>query len=336
MNFSAIIYRLLRKCSLNLPKVFDFYHDPTMIFSFLSSDRVIYIKIPVPFWSIVKEWGDYYLSVELKKELEKLGYKVIIHCQNQWGNSHVDGCIVLVFRGLYRYSVREYELNLMWNISHPKDIHYDEYQSFDHVFISSLEQVGKLREVLKTKVSLLDQCTNLTKFHPLPFVKKEFDILFVGNSRGVFRKVIKDLLPTDYKFGIIGRGWAEYVHSDYIIKDYVPYEQLNIYYNSTKILLNDHWDDMRESGFVSNRIQDGMAAGCTVVSDKPTGDLSRFFGKNIFFYKSKSHLNETISVILNKEVVSKEVGSDGIHTYSKCAEQIVSVINNLEVIKQNI
>ena len=42
---------------------------------------------------------------------------------------------------------------------------------------------------------------------------------------------------------------------------------LNRYYSSAKIVLNDHWPDMRAHGFLSNRLYDALACGAFVISD---------------------------------------------------------------------
>ena len=41
-------------------------------------------------------------------------------------------------------------------------------------------------------------------------------------------------------------------------------------------MLADHWDDMREHGFISNRIYDALACGAVVVSDDVAGLDGRF------------------------------------------------------------
>lgn len=327
MTKESLWYRFLRKSSLVFPLFYNFLFDPKIILE-QKKKQTIYIKIPVPYWSIAKQWGDYYLAQELKQELKKLGYKVIIHCHSQWDNNHKVNSTVIVFRGLYSYNTRKKDFNIMWNISHPKDIIIDEYKTYHHVFISSLFLVDKLRPILKQKVSLLDQCTNLDKFFPIDSVaNKKYDLLFVGNTRGVFRKIIKDLLPSNYKIGIIGSGWENYIDKKYIIKKFAPNSELNKLYNSTNILLNDHWDDMKDYGFVSNRIFDGMGSGCQIISDKPKGNIDRFNGKNVYFYEGEKELKTLISSILNKKIHRNSFQRNEINTYKKCAFEISTIIN---------
>ncbi len=51
--------------------------------------------------------------------------------------------------------------------------------------------------------------------------------------------------------------------------------ELARYYSSASIVLNDHWDDMRDEGFISNRIYDALACGAFVISDRRRGHRRR-------------------------------------------------------------
>ena len=89
----------------------------------------------------------------------------------------------------------------------------------------------------------------------------------MGNSRQVYRKILKDLLPTDYKLTVIGRHWENYPVQEYVVQPYISNEEVGQAYYDATILLNDHWDDMKEQGVISNRIFDALAAGAFVISD---------------------------------------------------------------------
>ena len=270
--------------------------------------ETIYIKMSIPFWSIAKSWGDYYLALGLKKYFNRKGYKVVLHCQNEWDRSHKKQSIVLVLRGLYEYTPRAGDLNLMWNISHPDSIEKNEYLNFDHVFVSSKKLKDNLTDVLGSKVSLLDQCTDSELFYKRPDVLKEYDLLFVGNTRKIFRPIVKQLISSEYKFGVIGEGWEEFIDKKYIVKHFVKNSELNFWYNKTEILLNDHWGDMRQQGFVSNRIFDGLAAGCKIISDKPEGDLSRLEKfSNLYFYESEDNLHQLVNKVLMTKNTEPEI-----------------------------
>jgi len=52
-----------------------------------------------------------------------------------------------------------------------------------------------------------------------------------------------------------------------VVSDYIPNEELPAVYASVGVLLNDHWQTMRERGFVSNRLFDALACGTPVISN---------------------------------------------------------------------
>ena len=82
--------------------------------------------------------------------------------------------------------------------------------------------------------------------------------------------------------------------------EYIPNEQLNQYYSSAKIVLNDHRPDMKEFGFVNNRIYDATASGALVISDY-IKEIDDIYQGSVPMYKTKEELNELIKYYLNNE-----------------------------------
>ena len=54
--------------------------------------------------------------------------------------------------------------------------------------------------------------------------------------------------------------------------------ELARYYSAADIVLNDHWNDMRFEGFISNRLYDALACGAFVISDEIDGIAAEFDG----------------------------------------------------------
>ena len=54
----------------------------------------------------------------------------------------------------------------------------------------------------------------------------------------------------------------------YVKDTYLETAQVGELYRNSKIVLCDHFDMMREGGYVSNRIFDALACGAAVISDK--------------------------------------------------------------------
>ena len=216
------------------------------------SELTICIKSPNP--KKQRIWGDYFFALALKKSFEKHGFNVIIQEREDWYDSNVKPDINIVLRGLIEYKPNRDEINVMWNISHPDLVTDEEYESYDICFISSEKYANELNDKLNTPIKPLLQCTDPDVFY---FSKQDDiaeDVLFVGITRGVYREIIKDMMKTDFDVSIYGTGWEQYVNEKYIKGQFIPNEKVHEYYSSCKILLNDHWEDMRDLDFPSNRL----------------------------------------------------------------------------------
>ncbi|MBI4645377.1 MAG: glycosyltransferase [Bacteroidia bacterium] len=236
-----------------------------------SAQKSLVIKIPAPNWDVAEEWGDYHLALGLKKSFEKQDIKVKLQVLNEWNDTtDIDYDYVLVLRGLSKYNPKSHHLNLMWNISHPDKIAIEEYNLYDHVFVASDYYAHLLSQNIDSPVSALLQCTSTELFFP-PEESVKNELLFVGNSRKKYRKILKDLIPTDRNLSVYGTNWKGLIPDKYIKGEHIKNNELNKYYAGASVLLNDHWDSMRENGFISNRIFDGLACGAIILSDSVKG-----------------------------------------------------------------
>lgn len=291
----------------------------------------ICIKIPVYNWKVADTWGDYYFSLGIRKQLIKLGYDVIIQTLDEWYNGKDSDCqVVLVLRGLSKYEPRSKALHLMWNISHPMKVTVDEYNSYDHVFIASQLWTEEIRSSIGNKVSCLLQCTDPQLFKR-PLFPVTSEILFIGNSKGIFRPVIKNLLPTDFDLKIYGHDWENIIDSKYLKGKFIAHNKLYRYYGGAKILLNDHWDDMRRYGFISNRIFDALACGAFIISDHVEG-MDEILNDSLVTYVSSDDLKEKVNFYLKNSNERKKNSKKGHmlivqnHTFELRAREIDRVI----------
>ncbi len=294
----------------------------------------IAIKIPVPKCEVAHEWGDYHVALGLKKEFEKKKCNVILQILPEWDNNDDANCdVVLVLRGLSKYKPKPHHYNIMWNVSHPDKVSFGEYSQYDYVLIASNLWTDKIREIVDVPVEAMLQCTDPTLFYPDFSEEYKHNLLFVGNSRKVFRKIIKDLLPTDKDLSVYGTNWEKLIDKKYIKGKHIPNIELKKAYSSCKILLNDHWDDMRKKGFISNRLFDGFAAGAFIISDKING-AEKLFGDALVTYETPDELNHLIENYLNNEKERTRKAKKGQqivikkHTYQKRVEQILDIINS--------
>lgn len=293
----------------------------------------IAIKIPAPKWKNAHEWGDYHLALGLKKEFEKKNCDVLLQILPEWDNDYDADCdIVIVLRGLSKYNPKPYHYNIMWNISHPDKVDIEEYNLYDYVLIASDYWAEEIKKSVDVPVESMLQCTDPELFYPDPG-KEQYELLFVGNSRKVLRKIIKDLLPTDKELSVYGTNWEKLIDKKYIKGQHIPNTELRRAYSSCKILLNDHWADMREKGFISNRLFDGFAAGAFIISDKVRG-AEELFGDALITYNDSDELNYFIDKYLNKEKEKLEKAENGRncvikhHTYQNRVERFLEIINS--------
>ncbi len=185
-----------------------------------------------------------------------------------------------MLRGLDRASPRPGCVNLEWIISHPDLVTADEVAGFDQVFAASHSWSERVTAEWGCRVIPLLQATDPTLFHPR---RAEFDsgadVLFVGNSRGVFRSSLRHAKAAGVDVTVHGAGWSSMIGADAVASRLVDNRDLGALYAAAGLVLNDHWEDMRLTGFVSNRLMDAAASGARVASDEIPGlDLSAVFG----------------------------------------------------------
>jgi len=244
----------------------------------------IAIKLPVPRIEVINEWGDYHLGKGLAKSLSALGYSVRLDIIPDWYTKRpIPDDVVITIRGLSRYEPDDRNLNLMWQISHPDKVEDDEYEQYDHVFVASEKYATLLEQRLSTPVSPLLQCTDPERFVYSPHRAQESNIVFVGNSRKQFRPIVKDAIDAGLDLVVYGSLWEKLINKKYIAGQHIKNEDLGDFYASSGVVLNDHWETMRENGFISNRLFDAAACGAVVVSDYVEG-VNEIFDGLVYVY----------------------------------------------------
>ena len=302
------------------------------------SDLTIAIKTPSP--TTNRTWGDYFFSLSLKKSLEKKGFNVVIHELEHWAKDESE--IVIVLRGLTDYNTQPQHLNFMWNISHPDDISLKEYEKYDIVFVASNKYANALNNQVNTLVHPLLQCTDPTNFFPEKNMEFDEEILFVGTTRKIFRKIVQDTIKTGHDFSVYGAGWEEFIDSKYIKGNFIDNNILNRAYSTCKILLNDHWADMITNDFVSNRLFDALACKAFVISDY-VPSIQTIFEGNVITYSNPDDLNNKLNYYLTHESERTRLANKGYklvlknHTFDNRVDEILNIIEKkfyLKFIKQ--
>lgn len=301
----------------------------------VSRVKTIAIKISAPSREVADSWGDLHFANQLGEALYKFGWNYQVHCQDEWYSHEAD--INLVIRGRHRFDIKKSnaKLNLLWLISHPDRVPSDEYNDYDHIFIASDYYVNKVQRITNKPVSSLLQAVDLNVFNDtVSKVALPKPVIFVGNSRKVYRPIVKWAIDSGVDFAVWGKDWEEYIDKKYIYGEYIPNSVVSSYYHSSLILLNDHWESMANNGFISNRIFDASASGSFIISDYVRG-MENVFGDSIVVARSQQQFSELIDLYLNNDELrlekidkAKNIVKNH-HTFLHRAEVIDCIVESL-------
>ncbi len=292
-----------------------------------------FFKIGVPTWREAEQWGDYHFVRALSKALEKKGHVCRIQVLPEWkGREDGSSDVTVHIKGLSRYKPKPGPLNVMWLVSHPRTLSKGELEKYDLIFVASDFFADRLEETTDTPVRSLLQFADTDVMYPVPSPDFFCELLFLGNSRLIRRAILTDLMPTTRDLHVWGADWNGLIPSEYLKGEYFPYEKARRLYSSSKIVLNDHWRDMRQFGFVNNRIFDALACKAFVLTDSCIG-LDGIFPGGLVSYREKSDLERTVDYYLNHPEQRKQIAERGYgivleaHTVEKRVEEMLSFLN---------
>jgi len=294
------------------------------------------IKTSVPAGPAGQGWGDLYFAQEIASSLEKLGHTARVDLRTDVINSNsADDDVVLVLRGVERIRPQRGALNLLWVISHPSRISKHEIRSFDAVFAASASWSRKMEGKTDIKITPLLQATNPAKFNPtVSSPDCDHDLLFIGNTRNEFRKIIKDSLAANLKPTVYGRNWDHFISNDLIGGDFIENQEIAAKYRSAGIVLNDHWPDMAREGFYSNRLFDAVASGARVISDEVDG-IGEIFQGGVQTYISPADLEKLCSEENRKmwgsqqEILDRAHQIGELHSFEQRAKVLSNTVKEL-------
>lgn len=258
-----------------------------------------------------QRWGDHHFGVATAKALRRAGWRARVLVQDELGQHQLaDADLVLLLAGKVELAPVAGTRTVAWVISHPDRVDPGELDRLDGAFVASERFAGQLRDQ-GVRASALHQCTDPQRFRPTPG-GPEHELLFVGNSRGMRRRILADL-PAGLDLAVYGYGWdAELLDPAHLRGDHVPNDALPAYYSAATVVLNDHWDAMRELAFPSNRLYDASACAAAVVSDHVDG-LDELFDGAIATYRDPDELATVLERLLADPGRRRELGERARH-----------------------
>jgi O-antigen biosynthesis protein len=290
------------------------------------------IKIGAPTWEEAHTWGDLHYADALKRELGRRGHRCRIQVLEEWDS--LDGLVddvAIHLKGLMPYRPKPGQLNVLWSISHPETVTGAECDAFDLVCVASERFAERLRRQTRTRVEVLEQATDPQVFFPDPDPAFAHELVFVGNSRAVRRRLLADLLPTDRDLAVWGTLWDGLIDPRHLAGEFLTQDEVRKVYSSAAIVFNDHWDGMRQEGFVSNRVYDALACGALVISDH-LDELSERFGDAVVTYRTREELAGLIDRYLARPDERERKGREGRrlvlaeHTFAQRVDALLELV----------
>jgi hypothetical protein len=256
-------------------------------------------------WSVVvsspkgeagTQWGDTWFAADLVDALNRVGERATTVFRGAAeAEARERDDVVVVLRGLRRVVPRRGGATwLLWVISHPELVEPDEPAQYDGVFAGSANWSRARSGEFGVPVEPLLQATNPRRFTPAAAAPDTGDpVLFVGSTRGEYRPAVRDCIAAGVDVAVYGVGWEEFLPADRIRGEFIANADLPAAYASAGVVLNDHWRDMADEGFLSNRLFDATSCAARVLSD-PAAGLADVFGETVRTYGSAEELGAIV------------------------------------------
>ena len=290
------------------------------------------IKIGAPPGPDGDVWGDVFFAADLAVALRDRGHRVYV---DRYGavpradNSKDD--VVVSLRGLMPMPPDGDAVRMLWVISHPDLVTESDIRGFDVALAASVPWAQRMSHQARRKVWPVLQAADPARFAPGPVsAARASDVLFVGKSRDVFRPIVRDALEVGADLSIYGDGWEQFIGMDRVRAEFLENEKVPDAYRSARIVLNDHWDDMKREGFLSNRLFDAAATGACIVTDDVQG-VSEVFGSAVQTYASTDDLARLLASDANwpdrEERLRQARAVAERHSFAHRAEELEQIVN---------
>ncbi len=271
-------------------------------------------------------WGDYWFGKELAEALSAEG--VVLAAKEPKVLIHLHGIPIEKIDGPTH--------NIIWIHRHPDLITTHSLSFYDHIFCLSPRFLEKIQEMGREGEILIG---GTAKQPPPGIPKLSHDIVFVGNGKqGKGRKIIQDIISLGNRWmnhlEVWGEGWDGILPKKCICGLYYENKHLPDLYATSRVVLNDHHEDMRREGFLNPRILDVMASGGVVISDVLSG-AQELFGDALLTYSTPAELDLHLDRLIQDSDYHTQLRMSGINavkTYSfkSVARRIISHLASID------
>lgn len=290
------------------------------------------LRIAAPAGPRGDAWGDRHFAEALARSLRRLGQDVAVHAREavRLPTTYLDD-VEVVIRGLDVVPPDPAKVSILWVISHPEDVTVRELGGFDAVFAASEPWSTRMTEQSGRDVVPLLQCTDPTLFHPgVADADGDPPVLFLGNSRNIYRPVVRHVVEAGIPLQVVGAGWERFLPDGVVTSTFLPNDEVAAAYRRAGVVLNDHWKDMRTEGFCSNRLFDVTAAGGRALTD-PVDGVEELFGGSVRSWADPPSLVQMLTAPHDEVFAGEEQRVENAHriardhSFNRRAEELLAI-----------
>lgn len=300
--------------------------------------RHVAIHIGAPTWTEAGAWGDLPFARDVQRAFERRGWPASVHTfEDRDSSAAVRADLAIHLAGIRAPTVRPGQTSVLWIISHPDSVRRELCLAYDLVGVASDPFLAYLRTWLGAAAPPLiplHQATDPERFFPEPGGPAH-DLLFVGSARHGRRPFLDTLRATNHDVAVYGRNWtADLLDPASLRGEWIANDDLHRYYASAAICLSDSWADMRDEGFISNRVYDALASAGFVISEAVAG-LDREFDGSVVAYDDLGELIDRVDHYLarpDERAALARVGRATVlarHTFGHRVESIIANVDPL-------
>lgn len=274
------------------------------------------ILIGVPSFGQAGEWGDFHYARGLQRGLAGPDRLVRLAFLPQWREAlgRQTSTAVHLF-GLSPYTVPDHQRAALWILSHPELVEELDLDQYDLVLSASERFADRLRGSTTARVETMLQGADLVAMsRNEPPV--EHPLLVVANSRLQRRSCVEVPAAAGLPFDLHGERWSRsLLPAGTEARPLIPYAELARHYRGAEAVVNDHWPDMRELGFVANRIFDVLAAGGICLTDDVPG-LPEDVAEHVLVWSDPDSLRAAVESLRSDPAAAaarREAGRAAVH-----------------------